>query len=78
MRQFTFSLIFVDFFYHSVQIDEEGVVAAAATLYTLDGCNSESSESEVEFRVDHSFFVSIIWNNTLPIFLGHVTTPVND
>lgn len=78
MRQFTFSLIFVDFFYHSVQIDEEGVVAAAATLCIFAGCALNSSKPVVEFRVDHSFFVSIIWNNTLPIFLGHVTTPVND
>uniref|UniRef100_A0A095ATL3 Alpha-1-antitrypsin 1-4 n=1 Tax=Schistosoma haematobium TaxID=6185 RepID=A0A095ATL3_SCHHA len=59
-------------------IDEEGVVAAAATLCIFAGCALNSSKPVVEFRVDHSFFVSIIWNNTLPIFLGHVTTPVND
>ncbi|VDP50751.1 unnamed protein product [Schistosoma margrebowiei] len=72
-------LCVVDVLHKSIlEIDEEGVVAAAATSCMFDGCNSESSESEVEFRVDHSFFVSIIWNNTLPIFLGHVTTPVSD
>lgn len=61
-----------------LEIDEKGVIAAAATLFMLDGCSFKSSEPEVEFRVDHPFFVSIIWNNTLPIFVGHVTTPLSD
>ncbi|CAH8645571.1 unnamed protein product [Schistosoma rodhaini] len=72
-------LCLTDVFHKSIlEIDEEGVVAAGVTACMFDNCDSESSEAEVEFCVDHSFFVSIIWNNILPIFLGHVTTPVND
>ncbi|VDP84395.1 unnamed protein product [Schistosoma mattheei] len=59
-----------------LEVDERGAVAAAATsveVINLSLCESE--EPDEEFRVDHPFFISIIWNNTVPVFLGHVVAP---
>ncbi|CAI2731840.1 unnamed protein product [Schistosoma spindalis] len=59
-----------------LEVDEQGAVAAAATsanVIPLSLCISD--QPDVEFRVDHPFFISIIWNNNVPVFLGHVVAP---
>ncbi|VDO90829.1 unnamed protein product [Schistosoma mattheei] len=59
-------------------VDEQGVVAAAASSAEVVQLAAPLPEfADEEFRVDHPFFISIIWNNSLPIFLGHVTSPEN-
>ncbi|KAH9581884.1 Leukocyte elastase inhibitor, variant 3 [Schistosoma haematobium] len=61
------------------EVDEKGAVAAAATATQMVYCTSLRPHKPVpEFRVDHPFFISIVWNNCLPIFLGHITSPLND
>ncbi|CAH8299204.1 unnamed protein product, partial [Schistosoma turkestanicum] len=60
-------------------VNEEGVVAAAVTEVIL--CENSCFEPYApvpEFRVDHPFIVSVVWNDTVPIFLGHITSPTND
>ncbi|CAH8619331.1 unnamed protein product [Schistosoma rodhaini] len=60
------------------EVDEKGAVAAAATATQMVRCTAFISHKPVpEFRVNHPFFISIIWNDSLPIFLGHVTSPLN-
>ncbi|CAH8299209.1 unnamed protein product [Schistosoma turkestanicum] len=60
-------------------MDEEGVVAAAATGIKISTASCFIPHEPVpEFRVDHPFIVSVIWNDTLPIFLGHITAPTNE
>ncbi|CAH8603013.1 unnamed protein product [Schistosoma margrebowiei] len=59
-----------------LEVDEQGVVAAAASSAEVVQLAAPLPEfADEEFRVDHPFFISIIWNNSLPIFLGHVTSP---
>ncbi|CAH8600484.1 unnamed protein product [Schistosoma bovis] len=61
------------------EVDEKGAVAAAATTIITVKCAAVKPYKPVpEFRVDHPFFISIVWNNCLPIFLGHITSPLND
>ncbi|CAH8584845.1 unnamed protein product [Schistosoma intercalatum] len=61
------------------EVDEKGAVAAAATAILTVKCAAVKPHKPVpEFRVDHPFFISIVWNNCLPIFLGHITSPLND
>ncbi|CAH8299219.1 unnamed protein product [Schistosoma turkestanicum] len=58
-----------------LEVDEEGVIAAAST--SIEVCD-EDDEDVPEFRVDHPFIVSVVWNDTVPVFLGHITAPTND
>ncbi|CAH8819214.1 unnamed protein product [Schistosoma curassoni] len=59
-----------------LEVDERGAVAAAATsAKVIPRSLCISKEPEVKFRVDHPFFIAIIWNNTVPVFLGHVVAP---
>ncbi|CAH8537906.1 unnamed protein product [Schistosoma turkestanicum] len=60
-----------------LEVDEKGAVAAAATATSMVKCTAIGSHKPVPiFRIDHSFFISIVWNDSLPIFLGHVTSPL--
>ncbi|CAL8105409.1 unnamed protein product [Calicophoron daubneyi] len=53
-----------------LEVDEQGATAAAATGTMLLGCALETIKP-VEFHVDHPFFVAIVSNNTIPVFMGH-------
>ncbi|CAH8290577.1 unnamed protein product [Schistosoma turkestanicum] len=57
-----------------LEVDEEGVIAAAST--SIEVCD-EDDEDVPEFRVDHQFIVSVVWNDTVPLFLGHITSPTS-
>ncbi|CAI2731831.1 unnamed protein product [Schistosoma spindalis] len=60
------------------EVDEKGAVAAAATAIPMVKCTAVRSYKPVpKFRIDHPFFISIVWNNSLPIFLGHITSPLD-
>ncbi|TNN17094.1 Serpin B8 isoform 1 [Schistosoma japonicum] len=62
-----------------LEVDEEGAVAAAASATVMLKCSAIRSHQPVpEFRIDHPFFISIIWNDCLPLFLGHVVAPMNE
>ncbi|CAH8586858.1 unnamed protein product [Heterobilharzia americana] len=62
-----------------LEVDEEGAVAAAATASTVIAFSACVSLKPVpEFRVDHPFFVSVVWNNIVPIFIGHITAPIDN
>ncbi|CAH8645728.1 unnamed protein product [Schistosoma rodhaini] len=72
--------MFISYVMHKAifEVDEKGAVAAAATATQMVRCTAFISHKPVpEFRVNHPFFISIIWNDSLPIFLGHVTSPLN-
>ncbi|CAH8538975.1 unnamed protein product [Schistosoma turkestanicum] len=61
-----------------LEVDEHGVVAAAATAIEVVTFSAALNEKpKIEFRVDHPFFISILWKDSIPIFLGHVTTPMD-
>ncbi|CAH8539024.1 unnamed protein product [Schistosoma turkestanicum] len=61
-----------------LEVNEQGVVAAAATPAEIVQLAAPLPEfADEEFRVDHPFFVSIIWKDSVPIFLGHVTAPTD-
>ncbi|XP_018646704.1 serpin, putative [Schistosoma mansoni] len=61
-----------------LEVNEQGVVAAAASSVEVVQLSAPLPEfSDEEFRVNHSFFVSIIWKDSVPIFLGHVTNPID-
>ncbi|CAI2731842.1 unnamed protein product [Schistosoma spindalis] len=61
-----------------LEVDEQGVIAAAATSVEVVQLSAPLPEfADEEFRVDHPFFISILWKNSLPIFLGHVTSPMD-
>ncbi|CAL8105379.1 unnamed protein product [Calicophoron daubneyi] len=58
-----------------LEVDEEGATAAASTgVAMMTRCRPRPYEKLV-FRVDHPFFVAIFYNNTIPVFLGHVSVP---
>ncbi|KAK4468904.1 hypothetical protein MN116_008064 [Schistosoma mekongi] len=62
-----------------LEVDEKGAEAAAATvtqIIPLSLCIDE--EVKMEFRIDHPFFIAIIWNNCLPMFIGHVINPIEN
>ncbi|CAL8105417.1 unnamed protein product [Calicophoron daubneyi] len=57
-----------------LEVDEEGATAAAATAVCAN-TYSLARETPTEFKVDHPFFVAIVYDQTIPVFLGHVTSP---
>ncbi|CAL8098656.1 unnamed protein product [Calicophoron daubneyi] len=57
-----------------LEVDENGVIAAAATAMMLCGACGMMAEP-VEFRVDHPFVVAIIYDDKVPLFLGHIVQP---
>ncbi|KAF5406207.1 Leukocyte elastase inhibitor [Paragonimus heterotremus] len=57
-----------------LEVDEGGVTAAAATAeMVVEECAYECPT----FRVDHSFFIALMWASTIPVLMGHVTAPEN-
>ncbi|CAL8105420.1 unnamed protein product [Calicophoron daubneyi] len=60
-----------------LEVDEEGATAAAATAVVLKKKCGRMRIESITFRVDHPFFVSIVYGGTIPVFLGHVTSPEN-
>ncbi|TNN17092.1 Leukocyte elastase inhibitor isoform 1 [Schistosoma japonicum] len=62
-----------------LEVDEKGAEAAAATatkIIPLSLCIDD--EPLIEFRINHSFIIAIIWNNCLPLYLGHVINPTDN
>ncbi|KAA3675816.1 serpin B [Paragonimus westermani] len=55
-----------------MEVDEGGVTAAAATA---EMCACDCASECPIFRVDHSFFIALVWASTIPVLVGHVTTP---
>jgi len=53
-----------------VAIDEEGCIAAAYTVITMDGTASAPPDDEVYFTVDRPFIFMITSNVGAPIFVG--------
>nr|ABR68547.1 serine protease inhibitor [Clonorchis sinensis] len=53
-----------------IEVDEEGVTAAAAT-----GMIASTRTRTPEFDVNHPFFLAVIYKSTLPVFMGHVVEP---
>ncbi|OON14603.1 serine proteinase inhibitor [Opisthorchis viverrini] len=57
-----------------LELDEEGVTAAAATIFTMCG----SCRLLRTISVDHPFFFALVCDSTTPVFVGHVVTPKFD
>ncbi|GAA28469.2 Serpin B6 [Clonorchis sinensis] len=61
-----------DVFHKAVlEIDEEGATAAASTGMMV----ARMMMGPPPFRVDHPFFLAIISDNMVPVFVGHITNP---
>ncbi|CAH8864137.1 unnamed protein product [Trichobilharzia szidati] len=62
-----------------LEVDEKGAVAAAGTAIQISVMSIAIPIEHVPiFRVDHPFFISIVWNNSVPLFMGHITEPKED
>ncbi|KER18992.1 hypothetical protein T265_12064 [Opisthorchis viverrini] len=57
-----------------LELDEEGVTAAAATIFTMYG----SCRLPRTISVDHPFFFALVCDSTMPVFVGHVVIPKFD
>ncbi|KAF7257741.1 hypothetical protein EG68_05634 [Paragonimus skrjabini miyazakii] len=57
------------------KVDEDGATAAAATTINL---GLRSAFRPFQFRVDHPFLVMIVYNKSLPAFLGHFVEPESE
>ncbi|VDQ15795.1 unnamed protein product [Trichobilharzia regenti] len=67
------------YFLYVLQVDEKGAVAAAGTAIQISVMSIAVPIKHVPiFRVDHPFFISIVWNNSVPLFMGHITEPKED
>ncbi|THD18415.1 Serine proteinase inhibitor, partial [Fasciola hepatica] len=54
-------------------VDEEGAEAAAASAATVSfDC---LSIPEILVKADHPFVVALVYDDKIPIFVGHVTDP---
>jgi serpin B len=59
-----------------IEVDEEGTVAYAATVSTIEAWGAEAPEAPPVFRADHPFLFMIIDDITGTIlFLGRVADP---
>ncbi|VDP88525.1 unnamed protein product [Echinostoma caproni] len=58
-----------------LEVDEEGATAAATTYAIMTNCYRPPSPPPIIVRVDHPFFLSLIYDDKIPVFLGHVTDP---
>ncbi|TGZ75307.1 hypothetical protein CRM22_000422 [Opisthorchis felineus] len=63
--------IFVSEFVHKaiIEVNEEGAEAAAGSGVV------SSTSLPIEFLVDHPFVMALVYNSTVPVFIGHVTDP---
>ncbi|CAL8105403.1 unnamed protein product [Calicophoron daubneyi] len=68
--------IFVSAISHKaiLEVDEQGATAATATVDMLGGCAVMTTQP-IKFLVDHPFFVAIVYNSIIPVFMGHVCEP---
>ncbi|TGZ75374.1 hypothetical protein CRM22_000412 [Opisthorchis felineus] len=59
--------------YHKavLELDEEGVTAAAATFFT----QGLSTRLPRTISVDHPFFFTLLCDSAVPVFVGHVVAP---
>lgn len=55
-----------------LEVDEEGATAAAATAVTM---NLRCAFRTPTFRVDHPFFIALVYKSAVPAFMGHIVTP---
>ncbi|KER19223.1 hypothetical protein T265_11935 [Opisthorchis viverrini] len=55
-----------------LEVDEEGATAAAATGMVANYC---SLQVNPPFVVDHPFFISLVCDTMVPVFVGHVAKP---
>ncbi|CAL8105412.1 unnamed protein product [Calicophoron daubneyi] len=68
-------LFISDVFHKAVlEVDEEGATAAAASAAMVSRCALMPLEP-VTFRVDHPFFVAMVYQCSTPVFVGHVVNP---
>ncbi|KAF6775005.1 hypothetical protein AHF37_05479 [Paragonimus kellicotti] len=75
-KAFTSSMFLDNLSYFTIsQVDEDGATAAAATTINV---GSRSAFEPVQFRVDHPFLVMIVYNKSLPAFIGHFVKPEGD
>lgn len=66
--------LFIQSAFHKamLEVDEEGATAAAASgMIAVPMCLIQNPV----FRVDHPFFVALVHDQTVPVFVGHVTNP---
>ncbi|TGZ65718.1 hypothetical protein CRM22_005727 [Opisthorchis felineus] len=56
-----------------LEIDEEGATAAVATVFMAVGASCFGGLPA--FMVDHPFFIALVCDTTVPVFVGHVTKP---
>ncbi|TGZ75371.1 hypothetical protein CRM22_000409 [Opisthorchis felineus] len=67
--------IVTDAFHKGVlELDKEGVTAAAATIFIVDS----SYRLPKTIYVGHPFFCALVCDSTLPVFVGHVVAPKFD
>ncbi|VAH13112.1 unnamed protein product [Triticum turgidum subsp. durum] len=67
--------------YHkaTIEVDEQGTVAAAATVVLMDGTSLEEREPPhlVDFVADRPFLFAVVEERTgAVLFLGHVVNPL--
>ncbi|KAF5400901.1 hypothetical protein PHET_05575 [Paragonimus heterotremus] len=55
-----------------LKVDEKGATAAAATAVVI---SLRSMSFKPNFRADHSFMVMLVYNKTVPAFIGHCVEP---
>ncbi|KAF5400902.1 hypothetical protein PHET_05576 [Paragonimus heterotremus] len=55
-----------------LKVDEKGATAAAATAVVI---SLRSMSFAPNFRVDHPFLVMLVYNRTVPAFVGHCVEP---
>nr|AHZ96593.1 serine proteinase inhibitor 3 [Clonorchis sinensis] len=55
-----------------IEVDEEGAEAAAGTGLII---SLTAARNKMQFLVDHPFLMALIYNSTVPAFIGHVFEP---
>ncbi|OON21359.1 serine proteinase inhibitor, partial [Opisthorchis viverrini] len=55
-----------------IEVDEQGAEAAAGSGVII---GLASSFDRMEFHVDHPFMMALVYNSTIPAFIGHVFEP---
>ncbi|KAG5453885.1 Leukocyte elastase inhibitor [Clonorchis sinensis] len=58
-----------------LEIDKEGATAAAATAFMA--FEASRFGGPPPFMVDHPFFIGLVCDTSVPVFVGHVTKPGN-
>ncbi|CAH8655267.1 unnamed protein product [Dicrocoelium dendriticum] len=73
-RMCTSEKLFVSEVLHKavLEVDEEGATAAAATGVAV---NLRCAMRTPTFRVEHPFFLALVYKSNVPAFIGHVVAP---